>query len=292
MGGFFSQRLYFMSAIVTPVPTKRLHVQIASATVPGTEHVLPGRPNWKNNQDGFAVLSLPSGTTIAVVCDGCSDGEHSEVGAQLAAPMLVQILEEELAQRVVASRLHWPDIRNRLIHKLTQVASMMGRDLQKVVRDYFLFTTIGFIITQEDILFFYIGDGVYIVNGVPTVLGPFPDNAPPYLMYAVTGSPVFDRDPSLAYFSVRRYRTTDIKSVGVGCDGVEDFILVADHCFPGTSEVVGELGQVFTPPFFENPDRLRRLLARANKETAQGSHVEPGLLPDDTTLVIATINLT
>lgn len=279
-----------MDTAVTSEASKRLRVQVVSATVPGTEHILPGRPNWKNNQDGFAVSSQPSGITIAVVCDGCSGGEHSEIGAQLAAPILVQILEEELAQRIVASRLHWPDIRNRLIHRLTQVAAMMGCDLQKVVRDYFLFTTIGFIITPEGVLFFYIGDGVYIVNGVPTVLGPFPDNAPPYLMYAVTGSPVFDRDPSLAHFRVRRYRTIDIKSVGIGCDGVEDLIRVSDRCFPGTNEVVGGLGQVFTPPFFENPDRLRRFLARMNKETAQGSRVEPGLLPDDTTLVAAIVD--
>jgi len=274
---------------IPPTIGRRLAVQIASATVPGTQHVMPGRPNWKNNQDGLAVSSQPCGTTIAVVCDGCSAGERSEVGARLAAPMLVQILEEELAQRIVASRLHWPDIRNRLIHRLLTVATLMGRDLQQVIREYFLFTTIGFIVTPEDTMIFYIGDGVYIVNGIPTVLGPFEDNAPPYLMYAVTGSPVFDRDPSLAHFRLRRYRTSELKSVGVGCDGVEDLMKCSGRCFPGTNEVVGEIGQIFTPPFFENPDRLRRHLARMNRETAQGSRVEPGLLPDDTTLVIGNI---
>ncbi len=55
-----------------------LPFQIAAGSVTGQRHLAARR----NNQDAFAWWSGRDGL-VAVVCDGCSGGAHSEVGAKL-----------------------------------------------------------------------------------------------------------------------------------------------------------------------------------------------------------------
>ena len=63
--------------------TTTLPFQLAFATVAGRMHHLSGR----NNQDAYAWTQGPGGL-IAVVCDGCGSGPHSEVGAQVGARLV------------------------------------------------------------------------------------------------------------------------------------------------------------------------------------------------------------
>ena len=64
---------------------------IAGGTTIGSGHAKPGEFGSVNNQDAFSMLHMPD-AIIGVVCDGCSGGKHSEVGAKLAAEMLPKII--------------------------------------------------------------------------------------------------------------------------------------------------------------------------------------------------------
>ena len=57
--------------------------QVAGGSVTGRAHAVLGR----GNQDAFAWVD-DDGVLVAVVCDGCSSGRHSEVGAHLGARLV------------------------------------------------------------------------------------------------------------------------------------------------------------------------------------------------------------
>lgn len=63
--------------------------EIASGSATGAQHVLDGRPN----QDAHCILTTPTHTIVALA-DGCSEGEHSEVGAHLGARYAVRGIEQ------------------------------------------------------------------------------------------------------------------------------------------------------------------------------------------------------
>jgi hypothetical protein len=162
----------------------------------------------------------------------------------------------------------------------------MGSPLAAIVREFFLFTVLGCVLTQETVTLFSLGDGVFIVNGQITPLGPFPNNAPPYLGYALLGDRL-----SLQIHPPIPLETLD--TLLIGCDGVMDLIELADHSLLGQSNSVGSIAQFWQEDrYFENPDMLRRRLALINREITRPIWTEHrmiktvGLLPDDTSLIV------
>lgn len=64
-------------------------IEVASGTVTGRDHTFGGNlVLGKPNQDAI-VTAWTDNTFIAVLCDGCSSGEHSEVGSHLIARLLM-----------------------------------------------------------------------------------------------------------------------------------------------------------------------------------------------------------
>ena len=68
--------------------------EIAGGTVLGREHLRLG----KNNQDAFAFKVVDDYAIMAIVCDGCSAGAHTEVGAKLGASIAIESLFSNLAE--------------------------------------------------------------------------------------------------------------------------------------------------------------------------------------------------
>lgn len=262
---------------------------IMGASVPGTRHTLPGSPAWKNNQDAYAWRYFDNEVLIAVVCDGCSAGETSELGAQLTAKYLVKLIGEELGNLV--RDFSWAKIKELLVGYLRSIIEELTIDKSEVcpiIEQCFLCTIIGVIVTPFDITIFSVGDGVWALDGNFHTLGPFPENKPPYLMYAVTGSEVTDEASELLDFTVRTFSDTTITTVLIGSDGVLDMVSAHEKkaCYPGTTKSVGPIERLFAPEFFNNPDNLRRHLALMNRETVENGKIVCGLLPDDTTAVL------
>lgn len=277
--------------------------EIAGGTVPGRDHV--GRGNLlsgKNNQDAFS-YRVTDDALVAVVCDGCSDGLHNEVGAHLGAQLVSAALMEHAAQErerrasdTSANTITYllACVRQETLSELRLIAQRMtGADgsFSATVGDYFLFTVIGVVITPGITAIFSIGDGVFALNGNVTRLGPFPGNAPPYMAYAMVRSSMDER---LLQFQINAHLPTkDVHSILIGCDGVEDLIAASERPLPGGRlGTVGPIRRFWEEDRFYKPDQIRRRLALINSDVVRldpEDHQlkrESGLLPDDTTLVV------
>lgn len=273
--------------------------EIASGSVIGRDHVKD--LGWRNNQD--AVVTMVSNEAIiAVVADGCSAAEqstisHNEIGAHIG----VRIIAEAIHSRLLDFTAHsspgdiaepvWDSIRFDILCAIQGLARSMGGSFSKNIRDYFLFTVLGTLITPIKTYVFSIGDGVEIINGEHYPIGPFPDNQPPYLAYSLVSSSI---DPDLCGFSIRRaWQTSDVETMLLGTDGVGDLIKAYEQNLPGKEKLfVGPISQFWeNDNYFHNPDQVRRKLALINcavtRVSPEGEIVRfPGLLQDDTTLAV------
>lgn len=267
--------------------------QISGGSVPGTDHTRPGLPGWTNNHDAFKWCQRTNSLT-AFVCDGCGSGSHSEVGAQIGAQILTQYIAESSERLLVNDpdtaipESFWERIQMQTLSHFSVLAQAMGPSLSSVVNDYFLFAFVGTLVTSKYTYVIACGDGIYALNGESHKLGPFPNNAPPYLMYNLTGSSLSEHFPELLKIQiVETIPTEELNSLLIGTDGTSDLIEVSDRPVPGKDESVGLIDQFWTESkFFTNPDIIRRRLALINRETVEGGRIKSGLLRDDTTLVV------
>ncbi len=262
---------------------------VAAGSVPGRAHVIAGKPN----QDAWYWVQTER-MVAAVVCDGCGSGRQSEVGSQFGARLIVGALERHLAPLMAAGAVAEPDetafgcalevVRQDVLDRLRDLVSAMSGELARIVCDYFLFTAVGLAAGADYTVIFSIGDGVWGANGMVSQLGPFANNAPPYLAYDLLpdGRNSFDTDA--LRFQIRQILpTAAVESLVIGTDGVADLIAAQEKYVPGTDEPVGKLDQFWREErFFANPDALRRRLVRLSRRVAQ----DTALLSDDTTLVV------
>ena len=268
--------------------------QVAGGSVIGTDHSLPGKPGAKNNHDAFLWKSSPD-ITVAVVCDGCGSGLHSEVGAKLGAELITQTIINQYIQLMhyqPGARLtrenFWNRVRREVTGGLTQITGLLGPSLSQVINDYFLFTFVGVFITPNVTYVFSVGDGIYCVNGELKSLGPFPGNAPPYFAYNLTGSNLHETNSSLLDINLNEViPTSSVESLLIATDGAEKFHELASKTVPGRQDLIGPLSQFWEQDFFfDNPDQIRRRLNIINRETVLNQTVIGGPLKDDTTLIV------
>jgi hypothetical protein len=256
---------------VSTATTRRY--EIAGGTVAGRSHVISGKPN----QDAHAWLSRGE-IVVAVVCDGCGSGAHSEVGAQIGARVCAARLGERLEKgAALDDGTLWVGVRDDLLGTLRDLASAMGGSLARAVTDYFLFTVVGVALVGDDGCVFAAGDGIAAVDGTVTRLGPFPGNEPPYVSYGLTAA----NAPGLSV--VRAF--SGARSILLGTDGAAD---LAD-----LGSAVRNLSSFWEDDrYFRNPDAIRRQLALLNRERTKPVweerrvERETGLLEDDTTIVM------
>lgn len=256
---------------------KRFMWKLTGASIPGSDHTMPGKPGWKNNQDAY-YLHEDDRMTIGIVADGCGSGNKSEVGAQIGVRLLGELIRESADRSLSASRdtiTEWERLRILLLGQLSVLAqAMKGRSFTGIVGDYFLFSILGFIILPKITAIFHCGDGTFVIDEKMTKIGPFVDNAPPYVSYGLLG---YEAHP----LQVTTFPTDSVTSIAVSTDGV-DYI-------PNFEQVL--TGWTGTDALYSNPDLLRRKLALMNLEKVHDGILAPGPLKDDTTLIIAR-NLT
>lgn len=256
-----------------------LPFDVAVGSVQGREHARSGR----NNQDAACVRASEHGLVL-VVADGCGSQPCSELGAQLGVRRLAQAAQARLARgEAVEGDGFLPGLREDLLGLMDGLASALGRE---VLGDL-LFTVVGAVVTPAHTRIFSSGDGVWMLNGEVHALGPFPGNAPPYLAYALL------RGEDVPLVSRALVPTGDVQALMLGTDGVGDLLGLAQARLPERDEAVGPLSRFWTDDrYFTNPDAVRRRLAQLNRESVRADFAErrlsrtPGLLTDDTTLVV------
>jgi len=258
-------------------------LEVAAGGVSGRSHIVAG----KANQDAHAFRGESSGF-CGVVCDGCGSGKHSEVGASLGARIISENVVEAIRDGyLLRDEKTWERIREKTLGTLKALLAALGEPAANIVADYFLFTVVGVAVSHECAVIFGIGDGSFALNGELVRLGPFPGNAPPYLGYGLLGS-----GPP---FTIHRHCGLEtFESALVATDGLDDYEANVGKTYPaGRGELVRPVSSFWhEDKYFQNADALRRTLALVNREmnrpvwNEKRIVKEPGLLEDDTTILV------
>jgi hypothetical protein len=233
---------------------------VAGGSVAGRHHARAGR----NCQDAFAWRVTEAGL-VAAVCDGCSAGAHSEVGARLGAELLCEQVArgldgaEPLAALVERARCGLLDHLARLVDGAAAPGARAA-----FVHDHLLFACVLAVVRADEFAVFHAGDGVFTINGEARALGPFPDNEPPYLGYAMLDG----EDERWRFELAREGSTSAIGALALGTDGALDLVVGAGA--PVAAWLAEEL-------VFRNRDVARRRLWAWGRDH---------LLDDDATLVL------
>jgi hypothetical protein len=203
-----------------------------TAAVTGARHLRVGR----NGQDAAAAW-LGDDAVVVAVCDGCSSGASSEVGARLGVRLFVHALSARLrVGDAVRERATWEAARADVASTLAELLERMRGDRIEAIHEHFLFTIAAAAVTRDGAAVWLLGDGMYSFGDRTRIVGPFEDNAPPYLAYDLVG------DAREACFEVAPAGAT---SIVVATDGASDLAL---ETFASSR-------------FVEHPDALRRHLA-------------------------------
>lgn len=268
--------------------------EIAEGIVSGRDHRLID----KNNQDAKCTY-IDDKKIIAIVCDGCSEGKNSEVGAKIASRLLVEEIKKQSTKslQAVTESQFWEIVRQNVLAQIRCLALSLGGSFTQVIVDYFLFTIVGFVLTENDFILFSIGDGYVQINDENISIGPFPGNEPPYMAYSLLDSSMTKKDPELLKFNMLKViKTEQVTSVIIGSDGIDDLVAASGKNIPGKDELIGEIVQfISNDKFYTNSFLLGRRLAMINKDSVKyirdvkGTIIEVkkenGRLKDDTTMV-------
>lgn len=241
------------------------------AVIIGADHKMSGRPGSRNCQDACFVETR-QGITIGIVSDGCSSGMYSEVGAHFSVNTLAKMLFSAVARARSFGQefTEWERLRLQFLSHVSVVAEGMGDSYSSVIKQYFLFSIVGFVITPEGVTIFSVGDGSYFVNGKESKLGPFPKNEPPYIAYGLLNH-------EIPVFRLVRIAVDDVATLVVGTDGV-------DYLGETESTISNWVQRDET---YNNSDRLRRYLVMHSPEKVEHGVIVPSKLKDDVAIVIA-----
>lgn len=142
------------------------NVRLSGAQIIGRSHLLSG----KNSQDALVTGYLEIDEDVVyygLICDGCSEGKNSEVGAKLASSYIARQIEILAKSKVDVKRIPWV-LHKRTLEFLKQLLGKISFDspVSRVtyIKDNLLFTVLGFIYTSHEVVFFAQGDGVIVVN--------------------------------------------------------------------------------------------------------------------------------
>lgn len=263
-------------------------IALAAGSVIGRDHrIVP-----KNCQDGYYAQSRGS-VTVGVVTDGCGSGAHTEVGAQIGARIVGEAVLAERARVSSLSEIRWDRILGDVTSTLRVLARQMGDSLNAIVNEYFLFTVVGVVMDDIEAGFFNFGDGVVLVNDQQFELGPFPNNQPPYLGYCLVGSSLQDQSlQNLTFQVVQTVPLAELEYFLIGTDGVMDLMQLTGNRKPGSDEPIKPIREFVDDRCFDNEVLLSRRLLLVARDWHRRDSVtnqmvnEPGLLPDDTTMLV------
>lgn len=285
--------------------------ELSAGSIPGRHHLGHGNLlKGSNNQDAYGYLRNDS-CIVATVHDGCSAGRHSEVGAKLAAIILVKAVEDAVQSGSFACTDE-DSMRSDLDHTLKQLlrrfrrlsATIFGVPLSDTtVHDYLLCTTVALVVTKTASLIFSMGDGFYCLNGAINAIDPSGGNEPPYFGYHLLKSA--PPSPALNRFTIHALKETgSLENALIATDGFKDLLISTQKNMPGKDCHVGSVAQLWlSDRFFASRNGehatgqvaesitpwLRQLnseVTRLHPDDEAKICRERGLLSDDTTIVV------
>ncbi|CAG1015669.1 hypothetical protein ANRL4_05559 [Anaerolineae bacterium] len=184
----------------------------------GRDHILRAA----NCQDAFALIERPE-VLVGVVCDGCGEGAHSEVGATLGAAFISAQISRLIAEGVPVGdipALLYPRVVDflRAVLDSTQPANPV-----LFVRDHLLFTVIGAILSEQGGLIFAAGDGLIATDG--HLIRRDEANQPSYIAYHLLDRAVLGGGEPLADSFEVMAVPSDWNRAAIASDGFEPEVL-------------------------------------------------------------------
>ncbi|MDD4975500.1 MAG: protein phosphatase 2C domain-containing protein [Bacteriovorax sp.] len=270
--------------------------QFSGGSIIGTKH----RQTNTNNQDSY-FIEVQDDISVVLVSDGCSGCRFSEVGSKIGVRLVANSILSQTKRWLrfgnnLSHPSFWKHVKNDVLAYIRTLSNQMGESVFDIVNSYFLFTIIGAVVSSNETIFFSLGDGVVIINGGVYQIGPFKNNAPPYLAYPLLDVTFSDEEPNFLDFNiVEKIPTEEMKSFLIGTDGVNDLMVSADLTLAGKSDLVGPVSQFWEEDFyFKNPEGINRRLNLINRDFVHiekdgSKFIERGRLPDDTTLVVGRV---
>lgn len=275
---------------------KRLvNYEITGGSIIGTSH----RQLNKNNQDAY-FINLDKGLTIVLVADGCGSCHFSETGSELGVRLIAKSISTQAKRWMeinidfLSQATFWKRVKDDVLAYIRTLSNQMDDSVSQMVYDYFLFTVIGAVISSTEAVFFSLGDGVIIVNEETYKIGPFENNAPPYLTYGLVETTISNQYPDFLDFKIiKKLPSSELESFLIGTDGVNDLINCANKTLPGKTEIVGHISQFWQEDkYFHNKEAINRKLNLINRDIVtidweeKMKNPEKGHLLDDTTLIV------
>lgn len=150
------------------------------------------------------------GDTWAVVCDGCSEGKHSEVGAKLYCHLI--------------TNWKFPD------ENIRKMIELIGNE-PKTLKDYLSFTILELSETDTEFELMYCGDGYIILqdhNGNITFEELSDGEYPKYYIYNYIAPQYLKHYKDGISFSKKVFSKEEYAKVGIASDGLR-YILQADE---------------------------------------------------------------
>jgi hypothetical protein len=169
-----------------------------------------------NCQDSYA-LAQTENYVVGVVCDGCGEGQHSEVGSTLAAKYIVtqaiQLLEADYDLAEIPTMLYGRVV--DYLEALVEVSSPVNR--VQFVKHHLLFTIVGVILTESGGVLFSSGDGLIVVDNMVNAIDQ--RNKPAYIAYHLIQEHVISASVIQHQFTTQPL--TDWQRIVIATDGFE-----------------------------------------------------------------------
>lgn len=149
--------------------------------------------------------------TVSMVCDGCSEGKHSEVGAKLYCYLIKDRL-----------RMLWTGFE--------ELIKFFGKE-PKTLKDYLSFTILCLVEERDDFSLTYCGDGYIILqdhNGNITFEELSDGEYPKYYIYNYIEPEYLKHYKDGVPFSQKTFSKEEYAKVGIASDGLR-YILQADE---------------------------------------------------------------
>lgn len=186
-----------------------------------------GRGHFKgftNRQDALSLFNSEVGgarLVVGIICDGCSEGSSSEVGATLAAQLLARATVKQFSQGVpshIIPNLLYSELLGSMHNLLLDYSFSSYSDRVNFIKNHLLFTVVGFILTDDELVVFYTGDGSVIVNDEVSFIDA--DDKPIYPAYHLVDRNVLDTNVTSLpeSFEVFRYSTQEVDRFAIGSD--------------------------------------------------------------------------
>lgn len=268
------------------------------ATVPGHKHI----KELRNNQDGYHIMKLEN-LLIGVVTDGCTTSKkysNNEVGAKLFPSLITKIITQRIfdKEESITTQRFWDLVSHDVLAKVEIIADMLPGRKSEAIKDYLLFTIVGFVVYEDLIVLFNCGDGLYGINDTIHTIKPSESELQPYLSYQLAS---IDDTNLLAHCRIRVLETLslhDLNSLIIATDGLHEIIFLEDKIIPMTKTTAGVLADFWkNENILKNPHIAQNKLAAMNKKSFTVEYEKrevkhfPELMEDDTTFIVLTRNI-